>query len=97
MEVRDADAQLLCSLADEFAGLGAHSVCNLSAVDAILHHQDLELANVVDDEFLEAIGQHMTGLSVAAITDVWHEVLTLEATTDAIVNTFWLSPVALKR
>lgn len=96
VEVRNADAQLLCSFADQLTLLGADGMCHLGAVDAVLHHQDLQLADVVDDELLEAVREHMTSLSVGAIADVGHQVLSLEATSDAIVNTLRLTPVLLK-
>jgi hypothetical protein len=96
VEVSNADSQLLCTLADQLTLLGADGMSDLGAVDAVLHHQDFQLADVVDDELLEAVGEHMTCFSVGAITDVWHQVLALETTSDTIVNTLGFTPVLLK-
>lgn len=96
MEVGDANSQLLCALTDQLALSGADGMCNLGGVHAVLHHQDFQLADVVDGELLESIGEHVAGLGVRTITDVGHQVLALEATSDTIVNTFRLTPVFLK-
>lgn len=64
VEVCNADAQLFCSLTDEFTCLRANSMSDFCTVNAILHHQNLKLTNVVDNEFLESIGEHVTSLCV---------------------------------
>lgn len=69
---------------------------DFGTVDAVLHHQHLQLAHVVDQELLEAVGEHMAGALVRSVTDVWHQVLTLEATAHSVVNTFRLTPVGLQ-
>ena len=51
--------------------------------------------DVVDDELLETVWANVSGLGVGAVTDLWHQVETLEASADTIVNTLWLSPVGL--
>jgi hypothetical protein len=96
VEVCNADSQLLCTFADQLTLLSADGMSNLGTVNAVLHHQNFQLADVVDDELLEAIREHMTGLSGRAITDVWHQVLSLEATSDTIVNTLGFTPVLLQ-
>lgn len=96
VEVRNADSQLLCTFADELAFLGADGMGNLGTVHAVLHHQHFQFADVVDDELLEAGREHVTRLGVGTVADVGHQVLSLEATSDTIVNTFRLAPVLLK-
>lgn len=59
------------------------------------HHQDLKLLDIVDQELLEATGQHVLGLLVATITNVGHQHLTLEPPADPVVNTSGLTPVSL--
>lgn len=49
----------------------------------------------MDQEFLEARGQHVLGLLVATITNVGHQHLTLEPPADPVVNTSGLTPVSL--
>lgn len=63
----------------------------------VAHHQDLELLDIVDQELLEASGQHVLGLLVATITNVGHQHLTLEPPADPVVNTSGLTPVFLQQ
>lgn len=51
----------------------------------------------MDQELLEAGGQHVLGLLVATITNVGHQHLTLEPPADSVVNTSGLAPVFLKK
>lgn len=57
------------------------------------HHQHLHFPHVVNDHLAEAIGENVLGLLVAAVTDVGHQVLALEAPPHPVVNTFRLAPV----
>lgn len=59
------------------------------------HQQNLKLLDIVDQELLEASGQHVLSLLVATVTDVWHQHLTLEPPADPVVNTSGLAPVSL--
>lgn len=49
----------------------------------------------MDEELLEASGQHVFGLLVATITNVGHQHLTLEPPADPVVNTSGFTPVFL--
>jgi hypothetical protein len=44
------------------------------------------------NELTEAIGTHVSGLCVASITNIWHQVLTLESSSDSGVDTLGFSP-----
>jgi len=94
--VGEADRQLLGALDDLLALLGAHAVGDLAAVDAVLHEQDLQLTHVVHQELLESGGQHVAGELVRSVTDVGHQILSLEAATHSVVDTFWLAPFVLR-
>lgn len=61
----------------------------------VAHHQDLKFLDIVDQEFLEARGQHVLGLLVTTITDVRHQHLPLEPPADPVINTSGLTPVFL--
>lgn len=61
----------------------------------VTHHQDLKLLDVVHQELLEAIGQHVLCLLAATITDVGHQHLTLEPPADPVVNTPGFTPTFL--
>ena len=76
--------------------LGGHTPGDLGAVSLVLHHQDLELLQVVDKDLLEAAGQHVPGGGVGSVTDVRHLVHSLELPSHSVVNTLWPPPVALE-
>lgn len=39
----------------------------------------------------------MLGLFVGTVTNARHQILTLEASTHSVINTFWFPPVALQK
>lgn len=61
----------------------------------VAHHQDLKLLDIVNQELLEASGQHVLGLLIATITNVGHQHLALEPPADPVVNTSGFAPVFL--
>lgn len=63
----------------------------------VAHHEDLELLDVVHQELPEAGGQHVFGLLVAAVTDVGHQHLALEAPPHPVVDTTGFTPVLLQK
>lgn len=63
----------------------------------VAHHQNFQFFDIVDEELLEASGQHVLGLLVTTITNVWHQHLALESPADPVVNTSRLPPVFLQK
>eukprot|EP00983_Pelagomonas_calceolata_P051058 1142243-Pelagomonas_calceolata.AAC.2 len=53
----------------------------------VVHHEQLQVSHVVHQHLLEATGQHMPGLGVGAVPDVWHQPVALELTAHGIINT----------
>ena len=51
----------------------------------------------MDNDLLETVWANVLGLVVAAITNIGHEILSLEATTNSVVNTLWFAPVRLQK
>ena len=51
---------------------------------------------VVNEDFPEAVGQHVLGRFGGTITNLGHQVLPLELPAHSVVNTFGFAPVALK-
>ena len=51
--------------------------------------------NIVDEHFLEAIGTDVSAFAVASITNVGHQVLTLEPSSHSVVNSLRLAPAFL--
>ena len=54
--VGDLDVKLLSALDDDLAVAAGHVGGDLSAVVLVVHHQELELLDVGDDELEEAVG-----------------------------------------
>lgn len=57
-----------------------------------MHKEELDVADVVDEESLVAGGHHVAGLLVGSETDRGHNHLSLEASSHAVVDTLGLSP-----
>lgn len=49
----------------------------------------------MDENLLESVGEHVTDVLGISVTDVGHQSLSLEATTDTVVDTLRLAPVGL--
>merc|ERR1719369_1682578 len=88
-----ANVELLGAFDDQLALLRRDGVGDLGSVHAILHQQNLQIRNVVHQEFLKSVGADVFGLLVASVTDVGHFILTLEAATHSVVDTLGFSPV----
>lgn len=93
--VGDTDGQLGGPFHDDFAVLGGNIVISLSTVRFVAHQQYFQLLDVVNQELLEATGQHMLCFFVAPITTVGHQDLELEPSTNPVVNTAGFPPVTL--
>ena len=50
----------------------------------------------MDEDLLVSGGKHVTDQLGVSITDVGHELLSLEATTNAVIDTLGLAPVRLQ-
>lgn len=68
--VGDLDAQLLGAGNDVDALAGGDGRGNLGGVGAVVHHEELEVLDVVDQEGLVAGGHHVAGLLVGAVADL---------------------------
>lgn len=63
----------------------------------VAHHQHFQLFHIVDQELSEARGQHVFCLLIAAIADVGHQNLPLEAPAHSVVDASGFAPVALHK
>jgi hypothetical protein len=45
-------------------------VCNLGSIAFVVHEKKLKFPDVIDQEFLVAVGEDMAGLLVTAITNL---------------------------
>jgi hypothetical protein len=48
--------------------------------------------DIVDNNFEEMVGQHVSGLLGTTITNVGHQVLALESPSDSVVNSLGFPP-----
>ena len=51
----------------------------------------------MDEELFESVWTYVSGLLRRTISDVWHQILTLEPTAHSVVDTLRFPPVLLKR
>lgn len=89
------DAESSCPLKNADTVTRADVVCNLSSEALVVHQQQVDLSDVVDNELLEAVGEQVTGLLVRTVTNLGHGGLALEATPDPVIDTLGLPPCLL--
>ena len=68
---------------------------NLSSIASVVHQEQLNIVGVENSELLEATGEQVLGNLVASKSDTGHLELTLESTSDSVINTLRLSPALL--
>lgn len=67
-------------------------VGDLSSVGLGVEEQKVDVGRVGDKERLVAGRSHVAGLLVGAVSDLWHGDGTSESSSNAGVDTLWLSP-----
>jgi len=92
VSVGDTDVELLGTLDNGDTVAGGDVVGNLGGKGTVVHHQQVQLGNVGDDELLEAGRHQVTGQLVVTVTNLGHGNLALETATNAVINTLGLSP-----
>lgn len=60
-----------------------------------MHQEEVNFLDVADEELLEAVGEKVTGLLVAPVTNLGHGELSLEPTPHSVVNTLGFPPCFL--
>jgi len=90
--VDNLDVQLGSTVDDHLAVARRDVRGDLGGVLSVVHQEQLEVLDVVDDELEETVGQQVTGLLVRAITDLGHGSVALEAATHSVINTSGLAP-----
>lgn len=68
---------------------------DLGTETSVKHHEHLKFLHIMDENFAEAVWQHVSGRLRISVTDLGHLKLALEAPPDTIVNTMRFSPVWL--
>lgn len=92
LRVGDLDTELL-SLSDNLNSVsGRNIVSNLSSVRLSVHQQNIQVLDIVDNKNLVAGWDHMSGLLVRTVTNLWHRDGAPESSSDTGVNTLRLSP-----
>ena len=90
--VHYADVQLRRSLDDSFSLQRRDVVGNFRAVFSVVHQQEVQVLDVLDDKLQETIRQDVSGFLGCAVTDVRHVRQTFEFTSEARIDTFRSSP-----
>ena len=65
---------------------------NSGGISPVVHHQHLQLRDVVDDNSLEAVGVDVSSLLIGTITNTGHGDGSLETTANTSINTLWFAP-----
>ena len=86
------DVQLRRSLDDSFSLQRRDVVGNFRAVFSVVHQQEVQVLDVLDDKLQETIRQDVSGFLGCAVTDVRHVRQTFEFTSEARIDTFRSSP-----
>ena len=60
---------------------------DLTTEGPVVHEEDVEVLGVVDDEFLQAVGEEELGGAVRAVTDFGHLLVASESSPHAVVDT----------
>jgi hypothetical protein len=95
MCVSQLNVEFLGTLHDGETVAGTDVVCNLSSIYAVLEEKHLKFSSVINNNPVETVWHKVTSGSSRAETDGWHDTLSLEATTNTIINTTGLSPAGL--
>ena len=95
--IGDGDGEFISTLDNGNALLGRDAVGDLSAVSSVVHHEELKVVDVVDDELSKTIGEHVLGELVGTETDSGHLGGTTVSTSAATINTLGLTPVLLRK
>lgn len=61
----------------------------------VVHEEKLDVGCVVDEESLVSGWHHVAGLLVGTETNRWHNHLSLETSSDTVINTLRLSPACV--
>jgi hypothetical protein len=95
--VSEVDVKLSSALHNSLALKGGHVVCYLGAVFAVVHHQQFDISNVVDDNLEEAVGESVPSLLVCTVSNVGHDnTASFEFSTNAGINTLGSTPAFLQ-
>lgn len=92
VRVGDLDSEHARLLHNRDALAAANAVGDLSGKGAVVHEEELDLALVVDEEALEAVGHDVARLLVGTVSDVGHGELALEPAANAVVDSLGLAP-----
>lgn len=70
-------------------------MCDLSAEGPVVHEEDIEVLNIMDYKFLQAVREEELGGVVTSVADLGHLLVSSKATTHAVVDTCVMGTVPL--
>ena len=62
-------------------------MCDLSAEGPVVHEEDVEILNIMDYKFLQAVREEELGGIVRAISDFRHLLVASESSSHAVIDT----------
>ena len=68
-----------------------------SSDSGVVHQQQFQIRDVVDQERIETAAQHSSSLLIVSITDSRHQKRGTETAADFVINTTRLSPGGLEK
>ena len=89
--VGKSHVEFLASLDDSKSLADTDTLGNLSAVDFVVHEEELSILLAGDEELLEAGSKLMSGGLILLVTDSWHLLSTSISSSGEAINTSDLS------
>lgn len=92
LSVGDLDTDLLGAGKDVDTLSCRYRVRDLCGEGGVVHEEEVNIGDIVDEESLVAAGHQVAGFAVGAVSDLGHSSLALEASADTVVDTLGLAP-----
>lgn len=95
MRIDKLDGKLLGTLDNLNTVASTDIMSNFGSITTVLHHEHLQLLQVVNDNLAVSVRHQETSLGVRAVADLGHRSLSGETATDTVIDTLGLSPAFL--
>ena len=63
-------------------------MCDFSAESSIVHEEDVEILDITNNEFLEAVREMVSGFLIRSVADFRHGSVASESSSHSVVDTF---------
>ena len=65
---------------------------NLCAESSIIHEQDVQILDIMDQEFFQTVGKVISGFLIGAVADFGHWLVASKASPHSVINAMRSSP-----